>query len=197
MGSMGKGTLAALAMMGLLKAPLAAQASIAAAQQRPVQVRVAASAIELDGVLDEQAWADASSIPLPWEIVPGNNEPARLDTDCRLTFDDENLYFGCRASDDDVDLIRAFLTDRDDIGGQDQVGLMIDPFRDQRRSFAFVMSPLGVQSDSRRPIRRRGAPPSARGCRLHLAARAYGPRTSSSSWDRSSTSACLGPVPGE
>ena len=147
MGSMGKGTLAALAMMGLLKAPLAAQASIAAAQQRPVQVRVAASAIELDGVLDEQAWADASSIPLPWEIVPGNNEPARLDTDCRLTFDDENLYFGCRASDDDVDLIRAFLTDRDDIGGQDQVGLMIDPFRDQRRSFAFVISPLGVQSD--------------------------------------------------
>ena len=154
MGSITRASIWSLASMCLCCASLAAQearttarGSRPPARPVPVTVQVATSTIELDGVLNEGAWADANAIPLPWEVAPGNNTPARLDTDCRVTFDDRNLYFGCRATDDDIGAIRAFLTDRDDIGGQDQIGLMIDPFQDQRRGFAFVVSPLGVQSD--------------------------------------------------
>ncbi|MEM7414890.1 MAG: DUF5916 domain-containing protein [Gemmatimonadota bacterium] len=110
-------------------------------------VRRASSRIEIDGRVDEAAWADAESIALPWEIEPRLNVDTELATDCRITFDDRNLYFGCRMSDPDPGSIRAFLVDRDQTDGQDEIGLVIDPFRDSRRAFGFNLNALGVQKD--------------------------------------------------
>ncbi|HSM60639.1 MAG TPA: DUF5916 domain-containing protein [Longimicrobiales bacterium] len=104
--------------------------------------------IRVDGILDETAWDDATVIPLPFEVTPGENAPAPVGTDCRLTFDVENLYLGCRALDPDPDAIRAYVVDRDRIDGHDQVLMTLDPFNDQRRAFRFAVSALGVQSDA-------------------------------------------------
>lgn len=107
----------------------------------------ATSSIDIDGRMDEPAWAAARSIALPWEIEPRLNVDTELATDCRITFDDQNLYFGCRVSDPDPESIRAFLVDRDETEGQDEIGLVVDPFRDSRRAFGFNLNPLGVQKD--------------------------------------------------
>ena len=69
-------------------------------------------------------------------------------TECRISFDTENLYLGCRAYDVNASSIRAVRADRDDIMEHDRVGITIDPFRDRRRGWEFAVNPLGVQYDA-------------------------------------------------
>jgi len=108
----------------------------------------AQASVEVDGVMDDDAWSDAVVIPLPWEVNPAENAAAPIATECRLTHDAENLYLGCTAEDPDPDGIRAYVVDRDGIGGHDRIVLTLDPFNDQRRAFQFGISALGVQSDA-------------------------------------------------
>ncbi|HSR42269.1 MAG TPA: DUF5916 domain-containing protein, partial [Longimicrobiales bacterium] len=111
-------------------------------------VRPAASAIDVDGRLEEPGWLAAEPIPLPWETAPGDNAPAPVRTECYVTFDEERLYLACVARDPDPDRIRAYITDRDDTEGHDRVVFALDPFDDARRAFEFGVSALGVQSDA-------------------------------------------------
>jgi len=113
-----------------------------------IKVERTAGEIRIDGVLDEAAWSEVTPIPLPFEWFPGDNEPASVRTEVRVTFDDENLYLAFRALDPDPGAIRANLADRDTPFQDDHVGFMIDPFNDERRGFQFRINPLGVQMDA-------------------------------------------------
>lgn len=112
------------------------------------RISASASDVRIDGVLDEAAWSSATRVLLPYETSPGDNSPAPVDTECFVTFSDTHLYFGCRADDPDPDGIRAYVTDRDDIGDHDRIVMVIDPFNDARRAFEFGISALGVQFDA-------------------------------------------------
>lgn len=103
--------------------------------------------IRLDGVLDEPAWQQAVVVEVPFEIQPGDNTPAPVRTECLLAHDENYFYAGFRAYDEHPDQIRAHLTDRDLSFRDDFVGVMIDPFNDERRGFEFFVNPLGVQMD--------------------------------------------------
>ena len=111
----------------------------------------AASAIKIDGVLDEEAWTRATVVPIPYEWTPGDNTPAPVTTECLLAYDDNNLYVAFRAFDPDPSTIRAHLMDRDAINTfvqDDHVGFLIDTFNDERRGYQFRVNPLGVQADA-------------------------------------------------
>jgi hypothetical protein len=115
------------------------------------QVSRATSAIEIDGILDEQAWQDATRVPLQYEWFPGDNAPPPVETEAFITFDERNFYVAFRAYDPDPATIRANLMDRDSIATfvqDDHVGVMIDTFNDERRAFQFRINPLGVQADA-------------------------------------------------
>lgn len=107
----------------------------------------AAGSIDIDGERSEPGWRGAARIDLPYEVYPGNNRAAAVATSCFLAFDDDNLYVFCDAADPDPSGIRAFLTPRDEVEGQDRIGVILDPFNDNRRAFEFVVTPLGVQAD--------------------------------------------------
>lgn len=111
-------------------------------------IQRASGEVSVDARLDEDAWNSAMRLPLRYEVSPGNNTQARVETMCLVTFDDDNLYFGCEASDPSPESIRAYVTDRDDVGQHDRVGISIDPFNDARRAFSFAVSALGVQMDA-------------------------------------------------
>jgi len=111
----------------------------------------AASAIKVDGVLDEAAWATATVIPLSYEWAPGDGIAPPVKTECLVTYDRTNLYIAFRAFDPDPRKIRAHLMDRDDTDTlilDDHVGVMLDTFNDERRAFQFRVNPLGVQADA-------------------------------------------------
>jgi hypothetical protein len=115
---------------------------------RPYQVPRATTPIKVDGELDEPAWLDALLIELPYEFWPADNTPAAVRTQALVTYDDRALYVGWRAFDPEPDKILAHLSDRDHIERDDQLGIEIDTFNDERRSYSIFINPLGVQEDA-------------------------------------------------
>ncbi|MGH9362894.1 MAG: DUF5916 domain-containing protein [Thermoanaerobaculia bacterium] len=118
---------------------------------RRLQVERATSAIEVDGVLEEQAWKDALSFDLPYEWSPGENVPPPVETDFFVTYDDKHLYAAWRAHDPKPPEIRAHLMDRDSIKTfvqDDHVVLIVDTFNDENRGYQLRVNPLGVQADA-------------------------------------------------
>lgn len=123
----------------------------AAAQSPPAsgehQVPSTDLPIDVDGRLDETAWARAVSIPLAYETKPGENIPAPVETELLITHDRDRLYVAFKASDPEPSKIRARLADRDSVFDDDFVGVALDTFNDGRRAFEFFVNPLGVQMD--------------------------------------------------
>lgn len=105
------------------------------------------SRISMDGVLDEDLWDHALVLDLPYEVMPGENIPPPVSTECLLAYDDRNLYAAFRAYDPDPSQIRAHYCDRDHAFRNDYVGILVDPFNDGRRGFEFFANPFGVQMD--------------------------------------------------
>jgi len=113
----------------------------------PHQIPRVESRIEVDGVLDEPVWKSAWTMTLDYEIRPGENTPAPIRTDVFVTYDASRLYVGFLAHDPDPREIRAHLSDRDQAGNDDWVGVVLDTFNDERRDYVFLVNPLGVQID--------------------------------------------------
>lgn len=78
---------------------------------------------------------------------PRDGEPATERTEVYLGYSDKNLFVVFVAFDSEPGKIRAHLTRRENIRDDDQVGVMLDSFHDQRRAYSFAVNPLGVQLD--------------------------------------------------
>ncbi len=160
---------ALLAAVALLLLPLAAPAAVPQSsdtgqQHRPAapdagggdgsgssdvyRARPVETEIEVDARLEEEGWENATVIRIPWEWKPEDNAPAPVETTCRVTYDRNALYLGCRARDPNPGAVRANLADRDEPLEDDHVRLLIDTFDDQRRAYEFRVNPLGVQMDA-------------------------------------------------
>lgn len=77
---------------------------------------------------------------------PGDGVDAQVETDVYVSYDDRHFYalYICR---DDPARIRANLTKRESIMGDDLVGLILDTRGDGRRAYTFLVNPLGIQMD--------------------------------------------------
>jgi Domain of unknown function (DUF5916) len=78
---------------------------------------------------------------------PKDGAPASLGTAAYLGYDDAHFYavFVCK---DRPSNVRAHMSRRDNISGDDSVSLSLDTFHDQHRAYAFYSNSLGVQSDA-------------------------------------------------
>lgn len=109
----------------------------------------ASSAISLDGVLDEPAWADAPVARGFVQNEPREGQPATFDTDVRVLYDDDALLIGVFARDDDPaavvvsDLRKDFNT-----AAGDAFLVVVDTFSDQRNGFEFATNPAGAKWDA-------------------------------------------------
>jgi hypothetical protein len=65
----------------------------------------------------------------------------------RLGYDVEHLYLAVRAWDSEASAIRARVTRRDDIAGDDYITVHLDTHDDRRRAYLFAFNSLGIQSD--------------------------------------------------
>ncbi len=129
--------------------PASGEAPAPPAAQPPAPYRIprTSSPVRIDGVLDEEAWSEALVLELGIEFEPAENQPAPVRTECLIIEDGRRLLVAFRAHDSKPDEIRAHLSDRDQMGNDDHVGVLIDSFNDERRAFGFFVNPLGVQLD--------------------------------------------------
>ena len=103
----------------------------------------------IDGRLDDPAWAAAEVVDDLRQVDPGEGDPPSERTEVRLLVDAEHLYVGIRCFDRTPEDITATQMKRDaDLGPDDRVSIVVDPFLDRRNGFWFRMNPLGSRVDA-------------------------------------------------
>ena len=103
--------------------------------------------LNLSGKLDDPAWLKAIPVELNYEASPGENTPARQRTQAMILYDHSYIYIGFRCYDSVPGSIRANLSDRDKIFGDDYVIATIDTYNNFQRGFEFAVNPFGIQGD--------------------------------------------------
>ena len=141
----------------LVPAIVSAQAPAPAAghqHERPITLSRAVrttSPVQLDGRLNEAAWAAAPVTDSFTQIDPDEGQPASQRTEVRVMYDDAFLYVGARLHD--TGRITGRLGRRDmDFGDSDWFGVMIDSYLDHRTAFGFDVNPAGVRHDEIKTI---------------------------------------------
>ena len=127
---------------------------------RPVRV---STPPDVDGRLDDDAWADAVRITDFVQLQPLDGAPATESTEVYLAFDSTAIYFGFRARYTEPDTIRANRSDRDQTFRDDLITVYFDTFLDQQRAYVFTVNAYGVQGDSIISSRGRGGGFGGRG----------------------------------
>lgn len=104
--------------------------------------------IKLDGRLDEAAWGAAVPIGPLVQRVPVELQPATEETEVRVLYDADSLYVGIVCHDREPKAIVSTQLARDsELGVDDNVTILVDPFFDQRNGFFFQVNPGGARSD--------------------------------------------------
>ena len=101
----------------------------------------------VDGYPDDSCWARALSISDFTQSRPNEGESPTEDTEVRIVYDDESIYFLFICYDREPDKIEARLTPRDLISSSDNVRIYIDSYFDRRTAFQFAVNAVNVQED--------------------------------------------------
>ncbi len=108
----------------------------------------ASGEINIDGKLNEPAWASAVPSGEFTQSYPKIGAPPTDPTEVRVLYDDQALYVGVKMFDSHPDSIAAQLARRDITGiYSDWLHVMVDSYHDRRTSFRFSVNPRGVQKD--------------------------------------------------
>lgn len=80
---------------------------------------------------------------------PDDGDPASQRTEVYIGYDRTELHVVFLAFDSEPEGIRANMSSRENIDGDDSVEITVDTFNDQRAAFTFRSTPLGIQWDAR------------------------------------------------
>ena len=111
-------------------------------------LRKATSAIIVDGVMDERAWAEAALASDFYMITPMDTSMARVRTDVKMTYDANHLYLIaiCYHAVPGPYMVESLRRDFV-FGKNDNFLLFMDTFDDQTNGFSFGANAAGAQWD--------------------------------------------------
>ena len=126
--------------------PVKAWAQSSEADPPPLVLSRLTGPIELDGFVNDPAWAEIDSLGVVMysPIFMGQMTEK---TDIRVAYDDQYLYLGGRLYDSNPDGIRANSMYRDRYSGDDTIALILDTFNDRQNGLWFAATPNGVRLD--------------------------------------------------
>jgi len=102
---------------------------------------------QIDGKLENPLWQRGAVLDTFTQYEPQEGASPTEKTVVYLGHDARNLYIAVRAYDSDPKAVRACLTKRDEVYGDDGITLYLDTFNDKKRAFVFQVNPCGVQVD--------------------------------------------------
>jgi hypothetical protein len=102
--------------------------------------------LAIDGKLDEPQWAKAALLTGFSQYAPNDGVAADDSTEVLVWYSATAIHFGIRAFEKHG-APRATLADRDKIGADDNIQLLLSTFNDGRQASVFAVNPLGVQAD--------------------------------------------------
>jgi len=117
-------------------------------ERRITAVR-AAGPIMLDGALDEAAWREAPIANGFIQNDPREGNPATYDTEVRVLYTEDALYFGVFAHDDEPSKIVVNDLKKDyNRDASDGFRVILDTFHDGRNGYQFMTNPGGAKWDA-------------------------------------------------
>src|SRR5688572_23674885 len=90
--------------------------------------RLEAPSVRIDGALDDAAWRDAALLKGFTQYRPVDSRPAEDSTEVFVLYAPDAIYFGIRGFEAHGNVVRATLADRDNIGADDQIQILLDTF---------------------------------------------------------------------
>ncbi len=104
--------------------------------------------VNLDGLLNDQAWAMAAPISDFTQQDPVEGAEPSERTEVRVMYDDGNLYIGAMIFDDPEGIL-AYQKARDaDLATDDRFMWMLDTFLDNRTGYVFEINAAGLKGDA-------------------------------------------------
>jgi hypothetical protein len=152
MGKIGRSTTLLLAALLLAAAPLSYAGAGSDDSPDPADYFVVPAEASMpppriDGRLDDEFWTGAVVLDSFTQYEPREGAAPSEQTTAYIGYDRQNLYIGIRCFDSNPKAVRACLTRRDKVMGDDEVTVYLDTFNDKKQAFAFLVNPCGVQSD--------------------------------------------------
>ena len=105
------------------------------------------SPIILDGFLDEEIWKISQKATNFIQFTPVDGGVPSQPTEASIAFDDQYLWVGVMAYEQNPDSIVAPIFRRDGSFSSDWIYVNIDSYNDKRTAFTFAVNPRGVQKD--------------------------------------------------
>ena len=102
---------------------------------------------KIDGKLDDPFWETGAILESFTQYEPLEGSEPTEKTVAYIGYDKNTLYIAVRCYDSNPKAVRACLTQRDKVMGDDEITIYLDTFNDKKRAFAFLVNPCGVQSD--------------------------------------------------
>ncbi|MBP9924480.1 MAG: carbohydrate binding family 9 domain-containing protein, partial [Cyclobacteriaceae bacterium] len=111
-------------------------------------IRKSTDIIHIDGVVDEVDWAQATTATDFFMVTPMDTSKARVRTDVKMTYDDDNLYLVaiCYHALPGPYIVESLRRDFN-FGKNDNFLLFMDTFDDQTNGFSFGANAAGAQWD--------------------------------------------------
>ena len=141
--------------LGFFPGPAQAQQAQAAINYETARIERRLPAVRatgplvLDGALDETAWATAPMAQHFVQSDPREGQPATFDTEVRVLYDDDSLYFGVFAKDEEASRIIVNDLKKDyNTEGSDGFRIILDTFHDERNGYQFATNPAGAKWDA-------------------------------------------------
>ena len=101
----------------------------------------------IDGDLSDAVWENAPSATNFIQFEPNLDTLCSQKTEIKILYDNSFIYVYAKMYATVVDNISIQLTQRDNTGVADFIGISIDPFNDNKMNFAFTVTAAGVQGD--------------------------------------------------
>jgi len=106
-------------------------------------------AIQINGILDDDAWDVAGMISSFRMVEPHENSDPSFLTEVRIIADAKNLYLGIKCFDPDPDKMVVFSKARDsELDDEDYVKFVFDTYGDGRSAYIFAINAYGARYDA-------------------------------------------------
>jgi hypothetical protein len=144
----------ALVALSFALTSLAWSSPLEAAQGQPARTPPTATAarvatpVRVDGVLDDEAWRQATPIGPLLQAEPDEGARAGEQTEVRVVFTESMLYFAIVCHDRTPSgIVATHLTRDAELESDDSILIALDPFFDHRNGFFFQVNPASARAD--------------------------------------------------